>query len=264
MRVRRPARVYLLFAKRRTALGDLSQIHTVYRTTPSMSPRDRFVQLRESAPLILPSFLQCHFGDLKHEVSSLTQGGMKALHLDVMDGHFVPNLTYGMPIVEGLNRITDLPLDVHLMISNPEQYVDQFIDAGSDCVTIHIEATSDAPALLDHIRSKDVAAGVAINPDTPMSALDRCVGKCDMVLIMSVNAGFGGQTFNEIALEKLRTAREQFGDDVLLQIDGGVNAGTIHRCAEAGAELLVVGSAIFKQDDYSIAMRELRELALAQ
>ena len=227
-----------------------------------MSPRDRFVQLRDSAPLILPSFLQCHFGDLKQEVDSLTSGGMKALHLDVMDGHFVPNLTYGMPIVAGLNRLTDLPLDVHLMISNPEQYVDQFIEAGSDCVTIHIEATQDAPGLLDHIRSKGVAAGIAINPDTPMSELDGCVGKCDMVLVMSVNAGFGGQTFNEVALEKLQTARQQFGPDVILQIDGGVNASTIDRCAKGGAELLVVGSAIFKQDDYGVAMRELLDLAV--
>ena len=229
-----------------------------------MSPRDRFLQLRESAPLILPSFLQCHFGDLKQEVEALTSGGMKALHLDVMDGHFVPNLTYGMPIVAGLRRITALPLDVHLMISNPEQYVDQFIEAGADCVTIHIEATDDAPRLLEHIRNRNVAAGVAINPDTEMSALVTCVGKCDMVLVMSVNAGFGGQAFNDVAITKLQMAREQFGNDVALQIDGGVNADTIQRCSTAGAELLVVGSAIFKQEDYSIAMRELRELASAR
>ena len=229
-----------------------------------MSPRDRFVQLKQSAPVILPSFLQCHFGDLRHEVESLTNAGMQALHLDVMDGHFVPNLTYGMPIVEGLNQITDLPLDAHLMIANPAQYVDAFIAAGADCITVHVEATDDCGDLLAYIQRQDVAAGVAINPDTPTSALQSCVGKCDLVLIMSVNAGFGGQAFNETALEKLQRAREQFGDEVILQIDGGVNSATIQRCTAAGAELLVVGSAIFKQADYAVAMRELHELALAQ
>lgn len=229
-----------------------------------MSPRDRFVQLKESAPLILPSFLQCHFGDLRQEVELLTTAGMRALHLDVMDGHFVPNLTYGMPIVAGLNQLTDLPLDAHLMISNPARYVDAFVAAGADCITVHIEAADDSADLLSYIRGRDVAAGIAINPDTPMSALQSCVGKCDLVLIMSVNAGFGGQTFNEIALQKLQSARQQFGDEVILQVDGGVNAETIQRCTEAGAELLVVGSAIFKQTDYSVALRELHELALAQ
>lgn len=229
-----------------------------------MSPRDRFVQLKESAPLILPSFLQCHFGDLRQEVELLTTAGMRALHLDVMDGHFVPNLTYGMPIVEGLNQLTDLPLDAHLMISNPAQYVDAFIAAGADCITVHVEASDECQDLLTYIRGQDVAAGIAINPDTPMSALQSCVGKCDLVLIMSVNAGFGGQTFNEIALQKLQIARQQFGDEVILQIDGGVNTATIQRCTAAGADLLVVGSAIFKQTDYSVALRELRALAHAQ
>lgn len=226
-----------------------------------MSARDRFVQLKKSAPVILPSFLQCHFGDLKQEVLTLTEAGMQGLHLDVMDGHFVPNLTYGMPIVEGLNRLTDLPLDVHLMISNPADYLEAFVKAGADCVTIHVEATNDVGGLLDVIRDYGVAAGVAVNPDTPMSALDACIGKCDLVLVMSVNAGFGGQSFNEVALEKLQTARQQFGDDVILQIDGGVNPATIDRCTAAGAEALVVGSAIFKHADYAKAMHELQELA---
>ncbi len=232
-----------------------------------MSPRDRFIQLRESAPVILPSFLQCHFGDLNREVASLDRAGMKALHLDVMDGHFVPNLSYGMPIVHGLNRLTDLPLDVHLMISNPAQYVDKFIEAGADSVTFHVEAIENAPDkvvdLLTHIRSKQVAAGIAVNPGTPIEALENCVGKCDLVLVMSVEAGFGGQSFNEVALEKLQAARDQFGPDVVLEIDGGVNASTVERCAQAGADLLVAGSAIFGKEDYGIAMRELRDLAIA-
>ncbi len=229
-----------------------------------MSPSDRFVQLKHSAPVILPSFLQCHFGNLQQEVESLVAAGMQGLHLDVMDGHFVPNLTYGMPIVAGLDRLTDLPLDVHLMISNPEQYLDAFVAAGADCITVHVEATSDPAGLLEQIRSHGVAAGIAINPETPISDLDPCVGRCDMVLIMSVNAGFGGQSFNDVALDKLRTARDQFGDDVILQIDGGVNTTTIPRCAAAGAELFVVGSAIFTHSDYSVAMRELHDLALPQ
>ena len=227
-----------------------------------MSSRDRFVQLKESAPLILPSFLQCDFGNLEREVRLIEAAGVRALHLDVMDGHFVPNLTYGMPIVSALNQLTDLPLDVHLMIANPEQYFDAFVEAGADCLTVHIEAVHEPPVLLDRIRQLGVAAGIAINPDTPMSDLAPCIGKCDLVLVMSVPAGFGGQPFNELALTKLRTAHEQFGDDVILQVDGGINTETLSRCTTAGAEMLVVGSAIFREPDYREAVQQLQQLAV--
>lgn len=226
-----------------------------------MSRRDHFLSLRADAPAILPSFLMCDFGNLAREVELLHEADVKAFHLDVMDGNFVPNLSYGMPIVAGLRRLTDLPLDVHLMINHPEKYVGAFVEAGADAITFHIESTDNPVAILDEIRATDVAAGVALNPDTPFDAIVPCISKCDLVLTMSVNAGFGGQQFNPIALQKLSNAREQFGTEVLLEIDGGINVETIDRCATAGAQLFVVGSAIFKTPDYSKSVHELRSKA---
>ena len=218
-----------------------------------MSRRQNILDLRNGAPQILPSFLQCDFGDLRSEVQQLEAASVKCLHLDVMDGHFVPNLTYGMPIVSGLRKHTQMPLDVHLMISNPEQYIDQFYEAGADAITIHVEAVDDAGPLLRKIRDLDVASGLALNPDTPLSAIEPYLDDCDLVLPMSVNAGFGGQKFNPVALEKLRELRK-LKPDLLLEVDGGVNPETIADCVNAGAELLVVGSAIFKHDNYGQAL----------
>ncbi len=228
-----------------------------------MSLRDQFLQLRPEAPVILPSLLLCNFGNLKQEVERLAAAGIKALHLDVMDGQFVPNLTYGMPIVAGLRNETDMPLDVHLMIEQPENYLEAFAQAGSASITIHAEATSNAVDALKRIRDLGASAGIAINPDTTVETIAECVGHCDLVLIMSVQAGFGGQAFRVEALDKLRQARELFGPDVALEIDGGVNKTTIAGCSNAGAEFLVVGSAIFKADDYSTAVLKLNELATA-
>lgn len=228
-----------------------------------MSLRDQFKQLRCHAPLVLPSLLLCSFGHLDREVQLLAEAGIGALHLDVMDGHFVPNLTYGMPIVAGVKQITELPLDVHLMIERPENYVDAFVDAGASAITVHREATSAPASILDRIRASGVAAGIAINPDTPVPTLAGCVGHCDMVLIMSVEAGFGGQTFRREALSKLHAARKLFGEDVILEIDGGVNRSTIADCTQAGAEFLVVGSAIFRADNYSAAVATLNQRARA-
>ena len=229
-----------------------------------MSRRDQFCQLRSFAPAILPSLLLCDFGNLQREVERLAAAGVRGLHLDVMDGNFVPNLTYGMPIVAGLSKLTEMPLDVHLMIQSPEQYVDEFVEAGATAITVHAEATENPVALLQQISQADVAAGIAINPDTPVASLAPCVGHCDLVLIMSVQAGFGGQAFRTDALSKLAEARELFGPDVILEIDGGVNSSTIADCTRAGAELLVVGSAIFRADDYSSAVAELSNLAGAR
>lgn len=227
-----------------------------------MLPRERFQQLRCGAPTIMPSLLLCDFGNLQREVERLTQAGIRGLHLDVMDGRFVPNLTYGMPIVEALDRLTAMPLDAHLMIQSPQQYVDAFCDAGADSVTVHIEAVDDPREVLRQIRARDVAAGIALNPDTPLEALQPAVGECDLVLVMSVNAGFGGQKFDRRALDRLRAAREMFGEEVILEVDGGVNTQTIGNCTDAGAELLVVGSAIFKSDDYVAAVSALTTLAV--
>jgi ribulose-phosphate 3-epimerase len=225
-----------------------------------MSRPSQVDRLRQSAPAVLPSLLQCDFGNLERVVHQLEDAGVKALHLDVMDGNFVPNLTYGMPIVAGLRRLTDLPLDCHLMIANPEKYVDAFCDAGADMVTFHIEACNDPRPILAHIKERGVGAGITLNPKTPLSKITGCLDLCDLVLVMSVDAGFGGQKFNPVALEKLRQLRE-LAPDVLLEIDGGINQQTIAESARAGAQLFVVGSAIFSHEDYGPIVAELSELA---
>lgn len=226
-----------------------------------MPRRECLAQLRTAAPAVLPSLLLCDFGNLEREVARLTEAGVKALHLDVMDGQFVPNLTYGMPIVAAFRRLTDLPLDVHLMIAEPQKYVRQFVEAGADIVTFHVEAVQDPRPVLAEIRGLGAGAGLALNPDTPLSTLDGCLESCDMVLVMSVPAGFGGQSFRPIALDKLRTLRKNMSD-LLLEVDGGVQQQTIGACAEAGAQLFVVGSAIFRAASYSGAVRELTQLAV--
>ncbi|MEQ8791580.1 MAG: ribulose-phosphate 3-epimerase [Pirellulaceae bacterium] len=226
-----------------------------------MPRRDNVLQLRRSAPTILPSLLLCDFGNLEREVRRLEQAGVAGLHLDVMDGVFVPNLTYGMPIVEAVRRLTDLPLDVHLMISEPQRYFEQFYAAGADSITFHVEAVEDPRAALTQLRELGAAAGLALNPSTPADRVEACLDACDLVLVMSVEAGFGGQSFNESALPRLKRFRELAGDDVLLEVDGGVGPSTIGSCAKAGAELFVVGSAIFRHDDYTSAVGELSDRA---
>lgn len=227
-----------------------------------MSRRDRLVELRRDAVVVLPSLLLCDFGNLEREVQRLEQAGIKALHLDVMDGHFVPNMTYGMPIVEAFRKLTDMPLDVHLMISHPERYIQSYYDAGADLITVHVEACREVSETLQQIRSLGAGAGVALNPATPVETIADYVALCDLILVMSVNAGFGGQSFNEVALDKLRQAREMAGPDVILEVDGGINRETITRCSDAGAEWFVVGSGIFRQSDYTSAVAELSGLAL--
>ena len=215
--------------------------------------------LRGIRPTILPSLLLCDFSNLRREVELLEESGVDVLHLDVMDGHFVPNLTYGMPIVEALRKITSLKLDVHLMISDPAAYADRFVSAGADSITFHIEAVPGDPGpLLRSIRSQGVASGLAINPSTPMERLLPHVRECDLILIMSVPAGFGGQPFDPIALQRLSQLRRDFGPELLLEIDGGINVQTVGPATAHGADLLVVGSAIFREADYCKAMTRLR------
>lgn len=226
-----------------------------------MSSRQHLRTLRALPPQIAPSLLLCDFGNLEREVARLEDAQANVLHLDVMDGNFVPNLTYGMPIVAALRRLTSLPLDCHLMINRPEDYVEQFVDAGADIVTFHAEATSDPRSLCERLRKLGVGAGVAINPPTPLSALDGCLDQCDLVLVMSVQAGFGGQKFQPVALDKLRALRDRVGPEVLLEVDGGVNESTVPACVEAGAHLLVAGSAIFQHPDYTAPMERLTALA---
>ncbi len=218
--------------------------------------QDKLELIRNAGPSVLPSLLLCDFGDLKTELARLEDAGTQVLHLDVMDGHFVPNLTYGMPIVEGIRRHSDLPMDVHLMISDPLRYAQPMVDAGADLLTFHVEAVEDAGEVAREIRSMGAAVGVALNPDTELTALDGCLDDVDMVLVMSVNAGFGGQAFNPVALAKL-AALKQSHPDLLLEIDGGINLKTIGAARAAGCDLFVVGSAIFQQDDYAAAIATL-------
>jgi ribulose-phosphate 3-epimerase len=213
-------------------------------------------KIRQAAPAILPSLLMCDFGDLRTEIRKLDAAGIRVLHLDVMDGHFVPNLTYGMPIVEGLKRHTQMPLDVHLMISDPLKYAKSFVEAGADLLTFHIEAVENAEHVAKEIASLGVAVGIAINPSTSMERLEACLPHCDLALAMSVEAGFGGQKFNPIALERISDLRGRY-PDLLLEIDGGINGETIGSARAAGCDLFVVGSAIFRQSDYGKAIVDL-------
>ncbi len=222
-----------------------------------MRGRSCLKNLKSSQPLVLPSLLLCDFGNLEREVRALEDAGYGCLHLDVMDGVFVPNISYGMPIVDALRKLTDLPLDVHLMINDPGQYIKAFAEAGSDIISFHKEAVTDPLPLLSQIKELDCGAGIAINPDTPVSEIESCLPACDLVVIMSVQAGFGGQKFNSNCLQKMRKVRELAGENVLLEVDGGVNVDTVGDCVQHGAELLVAGSAVFKQPDYRVAMEQL-------
>jgi ribulose-phosphate 3-epimerase len=220
-------------------------------------------RLRAASPAVNPSILFCDFSNLEREIRICEEAGVVALHIDVMDGHFVPNLTFGMPIVAAARRVTDLPLDVHLMIERPDKYIQQFRDAGADTMTIHAEAVEDPRPLLDHIRKMGAVAGLAFNPRTPLAKIEAFLPHCDLVLAMSVMPGFGGQEFDPVALEKIRALRSRPDFDGLIEVDGGVNLQTIAGCVEAGADLLVTGAAIFHSDDYTASIHELGALAAA-
>jgi len=226
-----------------------------------MSGRDCLARLAQASPAVLPSLLLCDFGNLQREVERLEEAGAAALHLDVMDGLFVPNMTYGMPIVAALRRLTRLPLDVHLMIERPERYLREFRDAGAHLLTIHVEATADPAAVLGRYGDMGLGAGLAVNPGTPLDGVEQCLEACDLALVMSVPAGFGGQPFDRAALDRVRRLRQLAGDRLLLEMDGGINDATIADCAAAGAQLFVVGSGIFRASDYGEALRRLTALA---
>jgi ribulose-phosphate 3-epimerase len=228
-----------------------------------MSIAGTLEQLRAAAPVVAPSMLLCDFGDLKSEVERLEQAGARVLHLDVMDGQFVPNFTYGLPIVAAFRRLTNLPLDVHLMIDRPERYVGRFVEAGANMVTIHLEATERPAEALAEIRRAGAAAGAAINPKTPVETLIDVLPQCDLALVMSVEAGFGGQKFDPVALKKLRDVRRRGSPELILEVDGGVDGETIGPCAAAGAQVFVVGSAIFRTGDYARSIAELSRAAKA-
>lgn len=216
--------------------------------------------VRARAPLIAPSMLQCDFGNLQREVALLEQAGAQVLHLDVMDGHFVPNLTYGPVLIERMRSLTGLPFDAHLMISNPERYIGDYVAAGCQLITVHVEAVPDPLPLLERIRSSGCAAGVALNPATPVSRLEPVLLQADLVLVMSVEPGFGGQAFQPECARKVAAIRRA-APQLLISIDGGIGPGTIAEAARAGADVFVAGSAIFQSSDYRTALSQLRTAA---
>ncbi len=220
-------------------------------------------RLRFAVPVIEPSLLACDFANIERELRRLEQAGVQCLHLDVMDGHFVPNISFGVPIVESVRRITDLVLDVHLMIDNPGQFIGPFRRAGADLITFHIEAEEDPAPLLAEIRRQGAGAGLSLNPDTPAERLTPWLDQCDLVLVMSVMPGFGGQSFQPVALEKLRLLRNRRPQGMLLSVDGGVNGETIAACAEAGADVFVMGTAFFGHDDYGQRLAHYSRLVRA-
>jgi ribulose-phosphate 3-epimerase len=217
--------------------------------------------LRSAAPVVSPSLLACDFANVEQEVRRAEEAGAEVLHLDIMDGHFVPNLSFGVPVVAAIRRVSSVPLDVHLMITQPGRYVERFRDAGADFLTIHIEAEPQPTALLATIRRLGAAAGLSLNPPTPVAAVEPYLDACDQVLVMSVMPGFGGQEFDPVALDKLARLRAVGPSRLLLSVDGGVNEQTVGQCARAGAQMLVMGTAFFGARDYRRRMTELASLA---
>lgn len=217
--------------------------------------------LRSAAPVIAPSLLKCDFGNLQREVALLEPCGETLFHWDAMDGHFVPNLSYGAMVVERVRPMTRRLFDAHLMLSDPEKYIDGFIKAGCECITFHIEAVPEPAALLRRLRDADVVAGLALNPGTPVDRLFPYLEDVDQVLVMSVEPGFGGQKFIPKALDKLHALRKRMPADALLSVDGGIDPSTIGAAAAAGAQVFVAGSAVFDEPDYDAAIRELRKQA---
>lgn len=213
---------------------------------------------------IAPSILSADFARLADEVARVEAGGADLLHVDVMDGHFVPNLTVGPPIVEALRKVTKLPLDVHLMITNADAYLQEFADAGADYLTVHVEACPHLHRTVQAIKERGVKAGVTLNPATPLSSVEEILPDADLLLIMSVNPGFGGQSFIPSALRKIERARamiERAASRALLEVDGGVKVENAAQIVAAGAEILVSGSAIFSSKDYGATITAMRQAA---
>lgn len=211
--------------------------------------------------LVAPSILSASFARLGEEIAAVEDAGADWLHVDVMDGRFVPNITIGPPVVKSIRKVTKLPLDVHLMIVEPERYVDAFAEAGADTITIHVEACTHLHRTLTHIRSLGKRAGVTMNPSTPEAHIEYVLDVCDQVLVMSVNPGFGGQSLVPSQLEKVRRIRKMVDDRKLpidIEIDGGIKPENAHLAIEAGARVLVAGSAVFDTKDYKAAIAAIR------
>lgn len=209
--------------------------------------------------IIAPSILSSDFANLESEIKKLEENGATWVHVDVMDGHFVPNLTIGAPVVKALKRVTTIPLDVHLMISNPEKYIDDFAKAGSDIITFHYEAMPDKVAeLVEKIHSYGIKAGISIKPKTKPDEIKQYLDIVDLVLIMTVEPGFGGQKFMSDCADKITEIKNNAKDNLIIEIDGGINKETANYCKNLGANALVAGSYIFSSDNMKEAIDSLR------
>jgi len=215
---------------------------------------------------IAPSILSADFTRLGEEIRAAEQAGADMIHVDVMDGHFVPNITIGPPVVKAIRGSSSLPLDVHLMISDPDRYIRSFIDSGADTITVHVETCTHLHRTIQTIRGHGAGAAVTLNPATPLSAIELIIPFVDMVLIMSVNPGFGGQKFIPEVIPKIRALREfitKHSLDVQIQVDGGVNVENVAEVVEAGADIVVMGNAFYNSDNYEETVREVRKRCAA-
>lgn len=214
-------------------------------------------------PMIAPSLLSADFASLKEEIKAVEKGGAKLLHLDVMDGHFAPNLTIGPCVVQSIRQVSNSLLDVHLMIEDPDKFIPQFVKAGADAISVHIEATKHIARTISLIRSFNKLAGVVLNPGTPLGLIDQIIEDLDFILIMTVNPGFSGQKFMANVLDKVETLRQLLAEaelDLIIEVDGGINAKNIVAAKEAGADWFVAGKAIFSEKDITAATKQLLNL----
>jgi len=213
--------------------------------------------------LLAPSILSADFAKMAVELKAVEDSGADWIHVDVMDGHFVPNLTFGPPLIKAFRKHSRLPFDVHLMIENPERWLEAYRDAGADRITFHIEACRHAHRYLSAVREMGLASGITLNPQTPLCSIENVLEECDQVLLMSVNPGFGGQKFIEPLIDKIRQLRimiDSHGLKTLIQVDGGIGLQNAQRISAAGADILVMGSAFFAAEDKSALVREVHSL----